>query len=104
KRWPVGAVLRDSSLGRYGALDPAADPPHRADWRPHHHPVREGQDQRGPAREGVRPRAARGRDRAEMSKRASTLLALVILAFAGGLGTAQEPPPADPSDLVNTLL
>ena len=39
-----------------------------------------------------------------MSKRASTLLALVILAFAGGLGTAQEPPPADPSDLVNTLL
>ena len=39
-----------------------------------------------------------------MSKRASTLLALAILAFAPGPGTAQEPPPADPSDLVNTLL
>jgi len=39
-----------------------------------------------------------------MSKLASTLLALVVLAFASGPGTAQEPPPADPSDLVNTLL
>ena len=39
-----------------------------------------------------------------MSKPASTLLALVVLAFASGPGTAQEPPPADPSDLVNTLL
>ncbi len=39
-----------------------------------------------------------------MRRPASALLALVILAFAAGPGTAQEPPPADPSDLVNTLL
>ncbi|HEX9202936.1 MAG TPA: hypothetical protein VF964_03155, partial [Vicinamibacteria bacterium] len=39
-----------------------------------------------------------------MRKPACILLALVVLAFAGGPGNAQEPPPADPSDLVNTLL
>src|SRR5712691_8603024 len=39
-----------------------------------------------------------------MSKPACTLLALILLAFAAGPGTAQEPPPADSSDLVNTLL